>query len=371
VLDFPSPAAAFAAAQEGDAVHFPGIAPYTAPVGGWLIDKSLNVFGDTDGLAGSFNGTVLRAASDPNSPVFVVTDAARKVHIHDLQLLGPSGLGTGSGIQCQAGVEDIALTRVFANGFAAHGFQFTGTASTPITAASLMDCTVRDCTKAGVLMDHVTDALLMGCAFHENQGPGLEASECGVALYQCGFDGNSLANGLGATDGNLECVECTGVRVDACRFVNFDSGQVRKACVLVSCDQAMVDACFLDGGIGPECEGVVVTGAGTGPAVILSNRFKRVETMVRVDAGARDAIVLPQYDETGSGTIVLPSPNEGMFGAAHINRPAGNALTGLIVPSSTGLPTENLRDGMLAYHPGCEVLLVRQGGVWRAIETLP
>lgn len=369
VLDYPTPADAFAAARDGDGVYFPGTQPYTAPVGGWAIAKSLEICGDSDG-SGASGGSILNAANDPNSSVFVVISAP-SVYIHDLRLVGPGGLGTGSGISCQPGVEDLRVSRITVVGFAGHGIHLAGTSGTgTIRRVLLLDSTARDCAGAGVRMDHTDDALMMGCMLEENQKSGLAAAYSSVALYHCGFDGNSLSSGLGSNDGSLSCDHCSRVRVDACRFVNFNAGPVRKACVLASCDVSMVDACFLDGGVGSGRSGVVVTGTGTGPAVIMSNRFKNVDTLVRVDVGARGSVVFPQYDESAIGTIVLPEPNEGMFGATHIRRPSGTLLTGLIVPSSATDPTANLQDGMLAYNTVAQRLGVYQGGLWLSIETI-
>ena len=44
VRDFPSPAAALAAAHDGDRVYFPSPGPYQAPPGGWSIALATRTF---------------------------------------------------------------------------------------------------------------------------------------------------------------------------------------------------------------------------------------------------------------------------------------------------------------------------------------
>lgn len=371
--------AALDAAVDGDRIYFPGVIPYTAPTNGWLINKSLELYGDLDGsLTGTIKGTVLQQASAAN-PLFKVVPPARNVHIHDLRLHGPEGTGTSVGVLCQstssAHLEEVRLRRLFIQGFPSHGLQLDGVHAVNgrIVGASIFDCVVRDCRGAGLSMLNADSVMLAGTSFRDNQLSGLVATSSGVALYQCDFESNSRAAGLGTLDANLKLDNCTMARVDACRFIGFEQGPVKKALVLIGCGGAMVDACYFEVPPGTGREGIVVTGSGAGPVAILSNRFKEVNVLVRIDSGARDCVLLPQYSDNaaGIGTIVIPYPNEGMYGAPHIVRPGGVEIGGLLIPSSAADPTTGLRDGMLAYRTSPSALRAFVDGSWRRVEVLP
>ena len=64
----------FEIVHDGDRIYFPYIAelgagtPYTAPVGGWVITKSLEIYGDGPGNPANNLGTLLRPSSDTPSP---------------------------------------------------------------------------------------------------------------------------------------------------------------------------------------------------------------------------------------------------------------------------------------------------------------
>jgi len=144
---------------------------------------------------------------------------------------------------------------------------------------------------------------------------------------------------------------------------------VKKACVFIGSSNGIVGACqFLTGDVEAECQGIYVTGQDSGPVAVLSNRFGKVKTLVKVDSGVYDCVITPQYDETGTGSIVVPSVcNDGLFGATHINRDSGNLVTGLILPASPTDPTENARDGMLVYNPELQTLRAHVDGQWVSI----
>ncbi len=371
--------AALDAALPGDRIYIPGVVPYTAPSAGWLIDKSLEVYGDLDGsLSGTIKGTIL---NQPNSasPHFKVLPPAGNVHLHDLRLHGAGGTGAGVGILCQsttsAHLEEIRLRRLFVQGFPSYGIRFDGVHALNgrIIGASVFDCLVRDCSGAGISILNADSVMLAGTSLRDNQGSGLTGTASGIALYQCDLESNSRAAGLGALDANLKLDNCEMARVDACRFTGFQLGPVKKAVVLIGCGGAMVDACDFEVEPGTGTEGIVVTGSGAGPAAILSNRFKEVNVLIRIDPGARDCVVFPQYADNaaGIGTIVLPYPNEGMYGAPHIVRPGGVEMSGLLVPSSAADPTTGLRQGMLSYNTTLQSLRAYVNGTWNPVALDP
>jgi hypothetical protein len=108
---------------------------------------------------------------------------------------------------------------------------------------------------------------------------------------------------------------------------------------------------------------------GAGPVAILNNRFRNTRKLIRIVSGTCDCVIVPQYEDSSMGSIELPQPNEGLFGAPHIVRASGSALTGLVIPSSAQDPTHGTVDGQLAYNTTLNALRVRQGGAWRTVEV--
>ena len=95
VRDFASVQDAITAAKAGDALYFPSLygstlGVYQAPVGGWTISKSLELFGDGPGSATADDGTTIRPdTTSPNTlgdAVFTISADVDTVNIHDLKI---------------------------------------------------------------------------------------------------------------------------------------------------------------------------------------------------------------------------------------------------------------------------------------------
>lgn len=113
VLDFPSVEAALAAAQDGDRVYFPGTgSPYLVPLGtdssGWVVNRSLELFGDGRGTPSSTRATILVAQSGSDNHVLALDATGAQpdagglrslanVYIHDLRILGTLTSGARDG----------------------------------------------------------------------------------------------------------------------------------------------------------------------------------------------------------------------------------------------------------------------------------
>src|SRR5580765_4428011 len=147
VLDFQSVQEALDVASVGDRVYFPGGRPYVAPPEGWVIRKSIEVYGDGPGNPSSYHGTVLT----PSAPVtgyprhVFVLEAGMSgappqqfvapVHIHDLQItrrMGQTGADGGDGIHfvpgqdyrllAECSIERVAISFMGGAGIRLEGF---------------------------------------------------------------------------------------------------------------------------------------------------------------------------------------------------------------------------------------------------------
>ena len=140
ILDYPDPQAAIDAAMDGDRVYFPGTRVYEAPSGGWIISKSLELFGDGPGAPDAISGSVLRPFSGPSedvdnhifrlSPVNG-TDGTTQLYIHDLRLTGSLGTSSpGDGLRFYADgliqLSELILRRLWIDSLNGAGVRFIG-----------------------------------------------------------------------------------------------------------------------------------------------------------------------------------------------------------------------------------------------------
>ncbi len=355
VADFATPADAIAAARHGDRIYFPGRSDYTAPIGGWYIDKSLEIFGDGPGVPGG-SGTFTLAPANDDDPVFRILGSVRGVAIRDLQLRG-SGLGAGNGILVDASVDDVIvdlqLARLAVRAFGGHGISIGShdPGNKVIQGVSLLDLHVSACGGTGIRLQDVSEAYVAGCMLESNGRSGLQAIASEVLISQCLFSGNVLSTSISdPLEGNLKLEDCLIARVDACSFNNLSAGNVHTGIGVVGSPAAIIGSCTFANPDGAVSTTGVMLSAAAGPAVILANHFRYVYSLVKVNSGAVDCVVLPQHDETSSGSIDLPSPNGGMFAVPHVNQGGTNQMRGILVPSYPSDPTTNLQEGMLIFN---------------------
>ncbi len=369
---------AFTAARNGDRVYFPGMKSYPAPANGWVIEKNLEIFGDGPGVPGASGAFVLSAAND-SAPVFRLEGSLHDVYIHDLQLRGTGAAGTGSGIRVVSAAEDalgnLRLARLAVTGFGGHGIDLSAysPATKTIAGASLLDLYVSGCGGAGILLQGVDQAYAAGCIVKACGLNGLLAVQSQILLCQCWFSGNVVSSAVtDPIEGNLKLKNCPIARVDACGFSELASGNVKTGIGIVGSAGAIVGSCSFEASSGSSASGIILS-ATAGPAVVLVNHFKNVATLIKVAAGALDVVVLPQHDETGSGTIDLPDPNGGMFAVPHVIQSGTIQMRGMLAPSYASDPTENLQEGMLAFNATGKAfrLYSTVGGVakWRSLLT--
>ena len=242
---------------------------------------------------------------------------------------------------------------------------------------SITDCVVKSCGGAGINLLNVSLAYLAACQLIGNQKNGIAIVGGSNAIYNCTFDGNSLLSSWSQSgnpkEGNLKLDACLMSRVDACRFANLQAGNVQKGCVVATSGPAVLGPCYFDATAPGNTRGVELL-SGVGPVNVFSNRFKNIKQLVVVNAGAVQTVVMPQLSETaatGTATVSLPSPNGGMFGAAHVIRNGVIAGTGMIIPSGTAMPAAaQAVAGTLFYNTQTNELKVCvSANTWRTIQV--
>ena len=175
VLDYPSVQAALTAARNGDRVYMPSLsAPqpnypgpaYQAPAGGWVIDKTLEIFGDGTGDIDLDTGTTIRPdnVGGVDDTVFTIKAKTQFPHLHDLKIRGSAAArGTKHAIYCDATagiVNALRIERVIVKLHSGDGFHLVGGANSYIDGMTLTDCNAGSCRGAGFWLDRVTDGTI-------------------------------------------------------------------------------------------------------------------------------------------------------------------------------------------------------------------
>jgi hypothetical protein len=372
VLDFSSPSFAIAAASDGDAIYFPACyGSYVAPSGGWQVTKSLQIYGDGPGAFGATSGSILTANSAADN-IFNIVGPVRNVAIRDLQLRGATGTGGGCGIVSTGSdttqTEGLLLRNLLVSGCGGDGIK----AHNPI-GMSVRDSVIRGCVGAGIRitrygLDQRVGIYVQGTSLEGNQGNGMIASGVRVGVFDCNFDGNAAAPGVGA---DLEVDSAGNVRVQGCRFVNFDIGNIKMACAIYGPNSGVVGLCYFEtNDAAANCTGIDVSSPGFGCVTVLPNHFKRTKNMVRIWQDTVECTILPQYDESGTGTIYLHTNHNDYFGMWNMTRLTSNAVRGLIVPGMLFYSQLKGYQGMLVYNddPNAPALKVYVNGQWRTVQ---
>lgn len=388
VLDYEDPAAAFEDAANGDRVYFPGVKPWEAPTSGWTITKSLEIFGDGPGLPAGIGGTRLMPGG-PDSDVFVLDPAPGTslpyLHFHDLRITrrpegdardGNDGIRFSAGMNRKLSV--VRLERVAIDHLGGRGIALGGTdaGDNAVAGCQISECDISDCGDVGLFLKFVFQAHLTRCRFASNALPGCVAEESQVALYVCRFTGNSGGAGRQLTI-RAPAGAASLARIDGCSFSGFGQG---PACRIERAGgSAQIGGCVFDGGsYSSTAVGLEISGDPNASAVlVLPNRFIALGTAVSIADFAEICVVFPQFADPGNlgGTaILLPSQNDDApIAIPCTNGPAGNLLSGLLVPAMATVSTTKLQDGMLYLDNSVapKKLRARIGGTWKEVKLVP
>lgn len=391
-MDYPDLNEAIVAAEPGDRIYVPGVRRWVAPgPSGFVITKSLEIFGDGPGTPGQEDGTTFVPST---SDVFTITSEIGdigSVHLHDFKIKNTGANDGANGIRCvtpEFSIDSLRLERVTVLSLKNNGFLIDVT-DLRLRSFEMTSCLAIDNDGLGLFLKNVKHARLVNSFFSSNKLGGVYSEGNCVAIYAAGMEQN--ASDLAAIQGQLEIRSCPIARLDACHFELFaqgpDGGSARSvACDIVDGGGAIViGGCYFTLGNASTFGASVRMQAGVeGPVTLLPNRHTRVKTLSKVVSSSTTGVLLPQFDDGANGTsmgnvgdIEVPaSPLGGMIGCPSLRRvgvePVSiRELRGLLVPSGAGPPTTNVQDGMLFYDtttpPG---LLVRVGGAWKRINTI-
>lgn len=383
VLDFTSPDAALAAASDGDAVYFPAgpvYSPSASSAAGYVIDKAIAIIGDGPGgtglQAGAMPGTLIRPATD-NLPVFTIVPPVGQIHVRGVQLRGLNPLsGTSTGIVCQGNSQgetsDITIDDVLVADMPGDGIKFVGSdgAVNRIARVTVANTRITNCGGVGMRFTNAYDVLCRNNVVSGNKKGACTATNGSIALYACDFDGNGVLASA-PYDAVVQLVQCAISTVEACRFTSVNLSGKKRA-VIVKEGATVIGACYFEAGTATGTQGVYLTGNGGGPYCVLSQRFKSIATLVKVDAGARNVSLLAQYDASGNGVMDV-APGTCVFGAPHVLRSggvAGSRLAGMAVPWCAGDPLNGVRPGMLVYNTVLGVLRFRTQTSWKTVGVI-
>ncbi len=395
VLDYETPLEALNDALDGDRVYFPAVKTWIAPENGWLISKSLEIFGDGPGDAQGNGGTRLVPGS-PSGDVFILNPAGgppslANLHFHDLRISGrmPNGGKSGrDGIRFDPvgqnrKLSTLRLERVVIDYMAGRGINLNGTDGdkNAVVACLLSESGIDHCGEVGLYLRFVFQAYLERCLLLNNAQEGCFATASEVALTVCRLAGNSPSSGSPPRPGRQLTLGQPGegamllARVDACHFLDFAEG---PACRIENAGgAAQVGGCLFDlAAYSATAIGLEVAELPNAAMLILPNRFKGVGRPLVIADSVVACVVLPQYSDTGGtggSILVLPSAtNDAPVAIPSLNGPSGNGLSGLLVPAMTAVSSLNLQNGMLRLDnsttPG--KFQVRVDSEWKDIRLL-
>lgn len=395
-LDYPNLHEAILAAEPGDRIYVPGVKRWEAPLSlGWVIAKSLEIFGDGVGTPGQPDGTTfVPSGSGSGDNVFTITTEVGEVgsvYLHDFKITKAAGGSDGAnGIRCVTPNFDLGslrLERITVLSRKNHGFLIDGTGSGRLRSVEMTSCGAVLNDGLGLFLKNVEHVRIVNSFFNSNKMGGLYSEASSIAMYVSGLEQNGYDAAAG--QGQLQFKSCSIARLDACHFEKFDKVNMVAVPHPIACDIVDGGGAIIIGGCYFTLEStstfgtsVRMQGAVAGPVDLLPNRHTRVTTLAEVAANSTTGVTLPQFDDGANGTptglsgdLQLPSqPLVGMAGCPSLRRVGVAAanfreLRGLLVPSGATPPTTNVQDGMLFYDTSQTALLVRVSSAWKRVKT--
>jgi len=295
VRDYKSPAAAFAAAHDGDRIYFPSPGPYPAPPGGFVIAKSLEIFGDGPGR-GVDGASSIVPDRDGNAFVLDSTVTVPNVHLHDLLVIRTGNdPGTRAALRTTrpdngtSKVVGLRLERVSFVNTAADAIALDGGAQSAVMLVTISDCEVNSAGGSGIVIKHATTTSVMNGYVHGCRSYGLYAEASGVHLFGAAFEDNQLAGTSNDQQPQVLLKLCHGFAVIGCHFEAFaaEARPARTALAAVNCWGGSVSSCLFvkNGGGVTGSRGVLILG-GSRDIDIGANSWTFVDTLVAVRGAA-------------------------------------------------------------------------------------
>ena len=394
VLDYPTVAAALAVAEDGDRVYFPGVRTYIAPVDGWTIAKSIELFGDGAGEG----GTTLCPAMGASEAMFLLDPGTSTgptdhpilshVYIHDLRLVSQQvGVRQGrQGIRFKTisggKLAEFRVERVYMAWLGEAGIELLGSTADngAIVGFLVADSEFVSCGKQGINLAVAWMVQCIRTRFIANLHHGLRTRGPEIALYGCTFTNNCDVGGdaqLSAYDDSPVPADVEMFRLDACSFKRGASVRQVPSCRLGQFEGAVCiggnyfeEPAGSTNGVGVQFAANTFTARGA--PIILPNRFINVAIAISVGSAAplQGFVLFPQLCEPTSMAIELPQfADDAPVAIPAANAASGNTAGGLALPAFDIDPNSNLQFGMLAYNKGSDPAAGKHLRVVRANAT--
>ena len=205
-LDYATLQFALDDASDGDRVYIPGGVPWVAPISGFYIRKSLEIFGDGPGSAAGEHGTtIINGSGDVNDAVFVIqpqVEGIDSVYIHGIKIQQPANQEHGGGLRVHfpyslatspgSTLRRLRLERMVVNSTKLSSYAIECDESDRILSVALLGCFGTKSLQRAITLKSVRLGRLRGCYVGANAGGGMRFVASAVAAYgcQCENDGD-------------------------------------------------------------------------------------------------------------------------------------------------------------------------------------
>jgi hypothetical protein len=393
-------------AVDGDRIHIASPGTYIAPAGGWILKKSLEIYGDGVGNQIDPQATFLRPADDSNPVLVIQSDSAsssmlENLYIHDLQIgqnvwPGPTTLKSNSyGIYYSQGsstkdLVTLRLERLFINGMANDGIHLDGD-SRGITGVSMVKVVSTENAGSGLWIYHSSLVNVVDSYFSRNQMAGAKILGCGAArVMWSAFEENwkGTPDPGGGTVGHLTLAGSHGFLVHGCHFEEWDdrNGSAQDplamtAMYVYDCVGGQIGSCSFGNETLTTNSRAIFLGY-TAPLtniVIQPNVFSAVDIAIELQdtPTLNSCVIFPQahFGQYGPGKVIVPEAVD----LGHVVLPTtkhgfGGITAGIELPRLSVARRDSMaapgsggtrREGLFSYNNDVKALNYWDGSRWR------
>jgi hypothetical protein len=384
VLDYTSPAAAIAAAQDGDRIYFPSPGPYQAPANGWQITKSLEIFGDGVGNGSRTAGSTLLARTGAGNHIFNIDASSASlshIYVHDLLLCGPdTAAGDGIHAVITSGsntITGLSFDRLQFQKRLNDGLHIDGGANNAILIVRIADCIANGCDSTGLDLRRCTTTYVLGGYFQSCKHFGIYAEAAyGLRIVGAALEQNQSSGASNDYDSQLRLKLCHPFTVLGCHFEEFNNTTSKTAISVENCRGGEIaTSLFIKNTAGVTgLRGIFING-GSQNITVGSNTWTYIDTLVSIkpndsnvgclvsqqnpfstDANARAIVSLPDADQNGNFAF-LPTTKTSGTGA------------GLLLPRVTAvirdsIPSDIRQRGILLFNSTDNQFNTYDGSRW-------
>jgi hypothetical protein len=393
----------FGTALAGDRIHIHRGPPYVAPVGGWVIRKPLEIFGDGPGApfsgqGGSPDSSTWLQPANPTTPVLVVDfsgwpiDYLPNIYIHDLSIgqgIEPTPADSSNGIFCvnpsSKALTGFRLARVSVFNMGNDGIHLEGSnpGAGAIVGLSIEDSGAGFNRRHGLLVTNATVMTVVNGGFSENYGAGAVLIGCpGVHVIRTAFQGNQKLGGAW-TAAQLFLESCHPFLVSGGHFEDFTPSTPNSPAISLSnCLGGYIGSNSFGTPSATGTTGIVVANM-TKSIVVGPNLWADVDILVSVedDTTVTSCTIQPQSIYSSNNVASKISVPEAVNRGHVVFSPVGNTsdlTAGFAFPRLTAAKRDAIsapasggsrREGLFVYNDGTKRLNYWDGSTWR--ENVP